>query len=588
MKIFRTILQVLVVISGFAIVENSSPAGAAQPAPYERQADFTDHSQNYPSVPHDGTDLDDEFNAIKTTTDDILDNLELIQRDDGDIANDTIGADQLKDEIDLSVNPAGDWVTATAYDENDAVWYQSILYRCLEDHTSGTFATDLAAEKWSEIVDFATYVDAAQTDATAAAASAAAAAVSASAAAGYVDSLTGTSVTSVAIGSGSKSFTTQSGKFFATGTRVLISSDANPTVNYMFGTVTAYSSTSLTVSVAATGGSGTYTDWTIRVSGERGATGAQGPAGAGTGDMLAANNLSDLASKPTSRINLGVQIGADVQAWDVNLDAMAGLSPAADKGVQFTSTSGAMATYDLTTAGKALLDDASATAQRTTLGLGSAATLTAGTAANNVVQLDGSAKLPAVDGSALTNLSSLSSGWRHIKSVTASGSSAIDFANGVSSVVINSTYDVYAVAFQDVVPVTDGANLMMRTSTDAGSTFAASSSDYVYSGLYSSSSSSSASANVSTGANSIVLFPGAASQTERASSGIIYIHNPAGTTSAKRITWQAAGGGTTAQEISITGSGRRDAIADVDAFRFMMSSGNIASGVFSLYGLYSP
>ena len=41
---------------------------------------------------------------------------------------------------------------------------------------------------------------------------------------------------------------------------------------------------------------------------------------------------------------------------------------------------------------------------RTSLGLGSAAVLTAGTSANNAVQLDGSAKLPAVDGSQLTNL----------------------------------------------------------------------------------------------------------------------------------------------------------------------------------------
>jgi len=38
-------------------------------------------------------------------------------------------------------------------------------------------------------------------------------------------------------------------------------------------------------------------------------------------------------------------------------------------------------------------------------GLGTASTLNVGTSANNVVQLDGSAKLPAVDGSALTNLS---------------------------------------------------------------------------------------------------------------------------------------------------------------------------------------
>jgi microcystin-dependent protein len=59
---------------------------------------------------------------------------------------------------------------------------------------------------------------------------------------------------------------------------------------------------------------------------------------------------------------------------------------------------------DITSAGKALLDDATAAAQRATLGLGGAATLNAGTGAGNLVQLDGSGRLPAVDGSQLTNL----------------------------------------------------------------------------------------------------------------------------------------------------------------------------------------
>ena len=92
------------------------------------------------------------------------------------------------------------------------------------------------------------------------------------------------------------------------------------------------------------------------------------------------------------------------QASDAELTAIAGLTSAADKGIQFTG-SGTAATYDLTAAGKALLDDADASAQRTTLGLGTAATLNVGTSATNVVQLDGSARLPAVDGSQLTNIS---------------------------------------------------------------------------------------------------------------------------------------------------------------------------------------
>ena len=98
------------------------------------------------------------------------------------------------------------------------------------------------------------------------------------------------------------------------------------------------------------------------------------------GEKLAkASNLSDLTDASAARTNLGLAIGTHVQAHDATLDALAGVTVAADK-VVYATGADAFATTDLTSFGRSLIDDADAAAARTTLGLGSIATQ----AANNV------------------------------------------------------------------------------------------------------------------------------------------------------------------------------------------------------------
>lgn len=85
-------------------------------------------------------------------------------------------------------------------------------------------------------------------------------------AAGVSPVVVGTSTTSHTVGVGSKTFTVQSGLAFSVGQVVMAYNTANP-ANWVSGRITSYTGTTLTLSAVNYGGSGTFTAWTIVISG---------------------------------------------------------------------------------------------------------------------------------------------------------------------------------------------------------------------------------------------------------------------------------------------------------------------------------
>ncbi|UPU00217.1 hypothetical protein J4G48_0020255 [Bradyrhizobium barranii subsp. apii] len=171
----------------------------------------------------------------------------------------------------------GAWSGATAYAAGDVVTLSGSSYVCVLDHTNNTPPN---ATYWQLLASIGATGNTGPTGA----------------------SYGGTSTTSLAIGTGSKVFTTQAGLAYQDGARVRASSAAN-TSNWMEGLAT-YSGTALTINVDKTNGSGTLADWNLNVVGQPGA-----------GDLSSANNLSDLANTATARLNLGLDQNQRVNSY---------------------------------------------------------------------------------------------------------------------------------------------------------------------------------------------------------------------------------------------------------------------------------
>lgn len=125
----------------------------AQPTAFNKTRNFTDWQASNPGTVYSGADLDNEFDDIETTLDETLDNLAIIQRDDGNLANQSVHPDAFSAAalvlIAADWTPRSLWITSTAYVVGDVVEESGGgSYVCAVAHTSGTFATDHTAGKW--------------------------------------------------------------------------------------------------------------------------------------------------------------------------------------------------------------------------------------------------------------------------------------------------------------------------------------------------------------------------------------------------------------------------------------------------------
>lgn len=122
---------------------------------YNRVFSFTNFQSANPATPLPGNEVDAELNAVKATTDAINTNLQLIQRNDGQLANASVGYQQLQSAVLTGMNPPTMWSGAGInYVVGALVFFGTQLYVCNTAHTSTSIRPPSSNPAWTFLVDF--------------------------------------------------------------------------------------------------------------------------------------------------------------------------------------------------------------------------------------------------------------------------------------------------------------------------------------------------------------------------------------------------------------------------------------------------
>lgn len=163
-----------------------------------------------------------------------------------------------------------------------------------------------------------------------------------------------------------------------------------------------------------------------------------------------------------------------------------------------------------------------------------------------------------------------------ITSGTASAVATLDFTG------LSTTYRKYELVFDALTPASDGVALWVRFSDDDGSTYEADASDYAWARDGDTEAASGSEAGDDADAQIIVFTGGGTGATEQIS-GKIEIFNPAGS-GITQICWDIFGQNSTPIFTRVSGAGQLQAAGATTAFRVMFGTGNIATMNYTLYG----
>lgn len=176
--------------------------------------------------------------------------------------------------------------------------------------------------------------------------------------------------------------------------------------------------------------------------------------------------------------------------------------------------------------------------------------------------------------------------WVLLASAIASNSASLAFTS-----IPNGTYDEFVFVGDNILPATDATGLNLLMSVDNGSTYETAAASYQYANKGHVTDNTAADNN-STGAT-VISIGGTGIENTTAGGGISFearLHNPASINKNKQMSWRAVNANSASSTFTSTtgvGIGISSTLTnnDVDAVKFQMGSGNIASGVIYLYGV---